>query len=113
MEPLGEPVARPYLLTFLTWLLRPSSPWTVAIWTSSPKETAVRCLQQLDLGLVGPQLVGPNHDQAEILHPKVVALWAREDLGLSPEEFHAYVGVTQDCDMLVSCSFRPEEMASF
>lgn len=100
MEPLGEPVARPYLLTFLTWLLRPSSPWTVAIWTSSPKETAVRCLQQLDLGLVGPQLVGPNHDQAEILHPKVVALWAREDLGLSPEEFHAYVGVTQDCDML-------------
>ncbi|GAA5862131.1 hypothetical protein JCM1840_001653 [Sporobolomyces johnsonii] len=99
-DPNGEPSGRPYLRSFLNWLLRPSSPWTVAIWTGSQKATAVRCLWELDLGIVGPHLVGPNKDQAEILHPKIVALWAREDFGLTPEDYHAYVAVVKDLDKM-------------
>lgn len=86
--------------TLLTWLLRPGSPWTVALWTASEKSTAVRCLYELGLGLVGPDLVS---GEADLLHPKLVALWAREDLGLSQTDFHAYVGVVKDFDRLVCC----------
>ncbi|GAA5940245.1 hypothetical protein JCM1841_005028 [Sporobolomyces salmonicolor] len=99
-DPDGEPSGRPYLRSFLTWLLRPSSPWTMAIWTGSQKATAVRCLWELDLGIVGCELVGPNKDQAEILHPKIVALWAREDFGLTPKDYHAYVAVVKDLDKM-------------
>lgn len=91
----------------LVWLLN-HSPYHVAIWTGSQKATAVRCLDDLDLGIVGRKLVGPHKDQAELLHPRVVALWAREDFGLNDEDFHSYVAVVKDLDKLwdylVSCS---------
>ncbi|KAI5480714.1 hypothetical protein MNV49_007641 [Pseudohyphozyma bogoriensis] len=96
----GAPSGRPYLVSFLTWLLRPSSPWSVAIWTASPKATAIKYLTELNLGIVGPKLVGPKRDEAELLHPKLVALWAREDLGLSPEDFNSYVSIVKDLDSL-------------
>ncbi|GAA6036810.1 hypothetical protein JCM8097_003489 [Rhodosporidiobolus ruineniae] len=80
-DPNGEPAGRPYLLTFLRWLFRPESPWDVAIWTGSQKATAVRCLYELDLGLL-------------------VAVWAREDLGLTPKDYRSYVEVVKDLDKL-------------
>ncbi|GAA5832605.1 hypothetical protein JCM11251_001384 [Rhodosporidiobolus azoricus] len=98
--PMGEPAGRPYLRTMLQWLLRPESPWTVAIWTGSQKATAVRCLYELDLGLVGPDLIGSNKDQAELLHPKLVALWAREDFELTKEDYVSYVAVVKDLTRL-------------
>lgn len=121
----------------LHWLLN-YSPYHVAIWTGSQKATAVRCLDELDLGIVGPKLgtsspplflltshtspcseelvwnvsdrwlttitrsVGPKRDQAELLHPKLVAVWAREDIGLTPEDFNSYVAIVKDFDKLVS-----------
>ncbi|GAA6061145.1 hypothetical protein JCM10212_001745 [Sporobolomyces blumeae] len=91
-DPNGEPVGRPYLRTFLTWLLRPESPWSVAIWTGSQNATAVRCLSQLGLGLVG--------SDGKILHPKLKALWAREDFGLTPEDFVSYVAIVKDLDKM-------------
>ncbi|GAA6010781.1 hypothetical protein JCM10207_005839 [Rhodosporidiobolus poonsookiae] len=99
-DPATEPSGRPYLRSFLQWLLRPESPWTVAIWTGSQKATAVKCLYELDLGLVGPELVGRNKDRAELLHPKLVALWAREDFGLTRKDFYSYVSVVKDLDRL-------------
>lgn len=84
----------------LNWLLNYSS-YDVAIWTGSQKATAVRCLDDLDLGIVGRKLVGPNKDQAEILHPNLVAVWAREDFGLSTQDFNSYVAVVKDLDKLV------------
>ncbi|KWU43720.1 hypothetical protein RHOSPDRAFT_34699 [Rhodotorula sp. JG-1b] len=98
--PAGEPAGRPYLRSMLTWLLQPSSPWTVAIWTGSQKKTAVECLYELDLGLVGPKLVGAHEDQAELLHPKLVALWAREDFDLTPKDYVSYVAVVKDLSRL-------------
>lgn len=68
------------------------------------KATAVRCLYALDLGIVGPRLIGPNNDQPELLHLKLVALWAREDVGLTPQDFNAYVSIVKDFDKLVSPS---------
>ncbi|GAA5825212.1 hypothetical protein JCM3770_001832, partial [Rhodotorula araucariae] len=97
--PAGEPAGRPYLRSFLIWLLRPDSPWTMAIWTGSQKATAVQCLYELDLGLVGPNLVD---GEAELLHPKLVALWAREDFGLTPKDFVSYVAVVKDLDKMWS-----------
>jgi hypothetical protein len=44
-----------YLRTLLNWLLN-VSPFSVAIWTGSQKATAVRCLNELNLGIVGPDL---------------------------------------------------------
>jgi hypothetical protein len=35
--------------------------------------------------------VGPKNDQAELLHPKLVAVWAREDIGMNAEDFHSCV----------------------
>ncbi|GAA5849044.1 hypothetical protein JCM8547_006422 [Rhodosporidiobolus lusitaniae] len=99
-DPSGEPAGRPYLRTFLQWLFRSESPYHVAIWTGSQKATAARCLYQLDLGLVGPKLVGPHKDEAELLHPKLVALWAREDLGLTPQDYVSYVSIVKDLDKL-------------
>ncbi|GAA5872437.1 hypothetical protein JCM3774_004521 [Rhodotorula dairenensis] len=98
--PAGEAAGRPYLRTLLTWLFQPASPWTVAIWTGSQKQTAVECLYELDLGLVGPKLVGSRKDQAELLHPKLVALWAREDFNLTPEDYVSYVAVVKDLSRL-------------
>lgn len=72
----------------------------VAIWTGSQKLTACRCLFELELGLVGPSLVGPNLDQAELLHPKLVALWAREDIGLTPKDYVSYVSIVKNFDKL-------------
>ncbi|GAA5901988.1 hypothetical protein JCM8208_006656 [Rhodotorula glutinis] len=95
--PEGEPSGRPYLRSFLMWLLRPESPWTMAIWTASQKATAVKCLYELDLGLVGPSLV---KGEAELLHPKLVALWAREDVGLTDKDFVSYVAIVKDLDKL-------------
>lgn len=66
------------------------------------KATAVRCLDSLDLGLVGPKLIGPNCDRPEILNDRLVEVYAREDLGLSKEDFNAYVSVVKDLDILVS-----------
>lgn len=66
------------------------------------KATAVRCLNSLDLSLVGPKLVGPNCDQPEILDDRLVQVYAREDLGLSKADFNAYVSVVKDLDILVS-----------
>ncbi|GAA6008357.1 hypothetical protein JCM11491_004447 [Sporobolomyces phaffii] len=97
-DPAGEPVGRPYLRSFLEWILRPESPWTVAIWTGSQKKTAVRCLYELDLGIVGPDLVA--NDQAEVLHPKIKAVWAREDFNLTPEDYRSYVAVVKDLSRL-------------
>ncbi|GAA5999698.1 uncharacterized protein JCM10292_003704 [Rhodotorula paludigena] len=97
--PDGEPSGRPYLRTFLTWLLRPESPWSMAIWTGSQKATAVQCLYELDLGLVGPQLVD---GEAELLHPKLLALWAREDLGLTKKDYVSYVSIVKDLDKMWS-----------
>ncbi|KAM0750767.1 hypothetical protein T439DRAFT_239360 [Meredithblackwellia eburnea MCA 4105] len=100
-DPDGVALSRPYLKTFLTWLLRPGSPWTVAIWTTEHKERAVQSLTDLGLGnFVGPRLVGPEKNQVELLQPKLVAFWAREDMGLSPKDFHCYVRVTKDLDMM-------------
>ncbi|BGP17452.1 hypothetical protein JCM10213v2_005485 [Rhodosporidiobolus nylandii] len=96
-DPNGQASGRPYLRTFLQWLLRDDSPWSMAIWTGSQKATAVRCLYELDLGLVGPKLI---EDEAELLHPKLVALWAREDLGLTPQDYVSYVSVVKDLDKL-------------
>ncbi|GAA5890126.1 hypothetical protein JCM6882_009235 [Rhodosporidiobolus microsporus] len=98
--PMGEPAGRPYLRTMLQWLLRDDSPWTMAIWTGSQKATAVRCLYELDLGLVGPELVGANKDQAELLHPKLAALWAREDFNLTPQDYKSYVAIVKDLERL-------------
>ncbi|BGP49292.1 hypothetical protein JCM10450v2_005176 [Rhodotorula kratochvilovae] len=95
--PAGEPSGRLYLRSFLIWLLRPESPWTMAIWTGSQKATAVQCLYELDLGLVGPQHVD---GEAELLHPKLVALWAREDVGLTPKDFVSYVAIVKDLDKM-------------
>ncbi|GAA5885861.1 hypothetical protein JCM16303_000088 [Sporobolomyces ruberrimus] len=97
-DPSGEPTGRPYLRSFLEWVLRPSSPWTVAIWTGSQKKTATRCLYELDLGIVGPELL--ENGQAEILHPKIQAVWAREDFGLTPEDYKSYVAVVKDLNRL-------------
>ncbi|GAA5852420.1 hypothetical protein JCM3766R1_001883 [Sporobolomyces carnicolor] len=97
-DPSGEPTGRPYLRSVLAWILRPESPWTVAIWTGSQKATAVRCLYELDLGIVGPKLV--DGDQAEILHPKIKAVWAREDFDLTPEDYRSYVAVVKDLSRL-------------
>ncbi|GAA5959413.1 hypothetical protein JCM3765_006596 [Sporobolomyces pararoseus] len=96
-DPAGEPTGRPYLRSFLQWILRPESPWTVAIWTGSQKPTAVRCLYELDLGIVGPKLI---NNQAEILHPKIKALWSREDFNLTPEDYRSYVAVVKDLSRL-------------
>jgi hypothetical protein len=101
-DPLGQPAARPYLCSMLVWLLN-YSPYHVAIWTGSQKATAVRCLDDLDHGIVGRKLVDPNKDQAELLHPKVVALWAREDFGLTDEDYHSYVAVVKDLDKMWDC----------
>lgn len=98
-DPLGQPAGRPYLRSMLLWLLN-CSPYHVAIWTGSQKATAVRCLDDLDLGIVGRKLVGPNKNQAELLHPKLVALWAREDFGLTDEDYHSYVAVVKDLDKM-------------
>ncbi|GAA5987249.1 hypothetical protein JCM10908_001878 [Rhodotorula pacifica] len=98
--PAGEPAGRPYLRSMLTWLFQPSSPWTVAIWTGSQKKTAVECLYELDLGLVGPKLIGPRKDQPELLHPKLAALWAREDFNLTPKDYVSYVVVVKDLSRL-------------
>ncbi|GAA5984558.1 hypothetical protein JCM11641_006548 [Rhodosporidiobolus odoratus] len=99
-DPAGQPSSRPYLRTFLQWLLSDDSPWSMAIWTGSQKPTAVRCLYELDLGLVGPELIGPNKDQPELLHPKLVSLWAREDLGLTKKDYTSYVSITKDLGKL-------------
>ena len=69
----------------------------MAIWTGSQKATAVQCLYELDLGLVGPQLVD---GEAELLHAKLVALWAREDVGLTPKDFVSYVAIVKDLDKM-------------
>lgn len=102
-DPNGLPTPRPYLRSFLQWVLRPESPWSVGIWTGSQKKTAVRCLYELDLGIVGPELI---NDEAEILHPKIKAIWAREDFGLTPEDYRSCVAVVKDLtrmtDYLVS-----------
>ncbi|GAA5939906.1 uncharacterized protein JCM15063_004341 [Sporobolomyces koalae] len=92
-DPSGEPAGRPYLRTFLEWILRPASPWTVAIWTGSQAATAVRCLWELDLGIVGPDLI---NGKAEILHPKIKAVWAREDFNLTAGDYRSYVAVVKD-----------------
>lgn len=69
----------------------------MAIWTGSQKATAVKCLYELDLGLVGPALID---GEAELLHPKLVALWAREDVGLTAKDFVSYVAIVKDLDKL-------------
>lgn len=79
-------------------LIRQSA--AVAIWTGSQKQTAVECLCELGFGLVGPKLVGPERDQADLLHPKLVALWAREDFGLTRKDFYSYVAVVKDLSRL-------------
>ncbi|GAA5914584.1 uncharacterized protein JCM6883_004427 [Sporobolomyces salmoneus] len=96
-DPTGEPTGRPYLRSVLQWILRPESPWTVAFWTGSQKTTAVRCLYELDLGIIGPKLI---NNEAEILHPKIKALWAREDFNLTPEDYRSYVAVVKDLSRL-------------
>ncbi|BGP33114.1 hypothetical protein JCM10296v2_004903 [Rhodotorula toruloides] len=96
--PDGEPAGRPYLRTFLSWLMRDESPWSVAIWTGSQKATAVSCLYSLDLGLVGPSLTSSG--EAEILHPKLLAVWAREDFGLTKRDYESYVAVVKDLERL-------------
>ncbi|BGP71373.1 hypothetical protein NBRC10513v2_004742 [Rhodotorula toruloides] len=96
--PDGEPAGRPYLRTFLSWLMRDESPWSVVIWTGSQKATAISCLYALDLGLVGPSLT-PSGD-AEILHPKLLAVWAREDFGLTKRDYESYVAVVKDLERL-------------
>ncbi|KAK4055828.1 hypothetical protein OIO90_003082 [Microbotryomycetes sp. JL221] len=95
-NPQGQPAGRPYLRSVLHWLLN-YSPYHVAFWTGSQKATAVRCLDELDLGLIKPSVCGRR---VEILHPKIVALWAREDFGLSPEDFTSYVALVKDLDKL-------------
>ncbi|BGO92443.1 hypothetical protein NBRC10512_000509 [Rhodotorula toruloides] len=96
--PDGEPAGRPYLRTFLSWLMRYESPWSVAIWTGSQKATAISCLYALDLGLVGPSLTSSG--EAEILHPKLLAVWAREDFGLTKKDYESYVAVVKDLERL-------------
>lgn len=75
----------------------------MAIWTGSQKATAVQCLYELDLGLVGPQLVD---GEAELLHPKLLALWAREDLGLTKKDYVSYVSIVKDLDKMWSYLVR-------
>ncbi|KAM0786550.1 hypothetical protein ACM66B_002007 [Microbotryomycetes sp. NB124-2] len=94
-----HPAGRPYLRTVLDWLLN-HSPFYVAIWTGSPKAVAVSCLRDLGLGIVGPTLVGRVADAADILHPKLVSVWAREDFGLTPDDFQSNVAVVKDLDKL-------------
>ncbi|BGP25580.1 hypothetical protein JCM10295v2_004508 [Rhodotorula toruloides] len=96
--PDGEPAGRPYLRTMLSWLMRGESPWSVAIWTGSQKATAVSCLYALDLGLVGPSLLPSG--ESEILHPKLLAVWAREDFGLTKRDYEDYVAVVKDLERL-------------
>ncbi|KAK4046822.1 hypothetical protein OIV83_005818 [Microbotryomycetes sp. JL201] len=98
-DTIGNPAERPYLRTMLDWLLN-YSPYHVAIWTGSPKQTAVHCLDDLGLGIVSPTLGGPLQDEADMLHPKLVAFWAREDFGLTPNDFDSYVAVVKDLDKL-------------
>ncbi|PRQ73516.1 hypothetical protein AAT19DRAFT_16269 [Rhodotorula toruloides] len=105
--PDGEPAGRPYLRTFLSWLMRDESPWSVVIWTGSQKATAISCLYALDLGLVGPSLT-PSGD-AEILHPKLLAVWAREDFGLTKRDYESYVAVVKDLERLWEFLVRAQE----
>lgn len=56
------------------------------------------CLYALDLGLVGPALTASG--DVEILHPKLLAVWAREDFGLSRRDYESYVAVVKDLDKL-------------
>lgn len=77
----------------------------VVIWTGSQKATAISCLYALDLGLVGPSLT-PSGD-AEILHPKLLAVWAREDFGLTKRDYESYVAVVKDLERLWEFLVRP------
>lgn len=64
------------------------------MWSGSRKSVVVRSLNDLDLGLVGPQ----GHPR----HPHLMSLWAREDFNLTAQDFVSWVAIVKDLDRLVS-----------
>lgn len=61
-----------------------------------------------DADAISAATVGQNKDQAELLHPKLVAVWAREDVGLTDKDYHSYVAIVKDFDKLWDHLVRPD-----
>lgn len=75
------PRVRPYLRTLLAYLLGPQSTWTLAFWSLRPRGETLNSLMALE-----QQLVWRGDDGEIKLHPRVAAVWGREDCGVTDED---------------------------
>lgn len=82
-------VARPYLKTFIRYLMHPDTPYCLAIWTFSGRMWGQAHLRQAGVG----ELVFEGEDKV-VENPKlregVLAMWGYEDSGFLPSPPHAY-----------------------
>jgi hypothetical protein len=65
---------RPYLSEFLRYLFHPTSPFEVMVWSSARRTTVDKML---------------NNPIFDPFRESFLAVWAREELGLSAKEFGA------------------------
>jgi len=82
-------VARPYLKTFIRYLMHPNTPFALAIWTFSGRLWGQAHLRQAGVG----ELLFEGEDRV-VENPKlregVLAMWGYEDSGFLPSPPHTY-----------------------
>mgnify|MGYP001570293534 FL=1 len=71
---------RPYLNTFLDYVLHADSLFHLAIWTRLPKSVAVSYIKLLGLDL-------SHHEASTVVDPALMAFWGSEESGVASEQF--------------------------
>ncbi|KAI5479706.1 hypothetical protein MNV49_002965 [Pseudohyphozyma bogoriensis] len=93
----SNPIPRPFLATFLRYILLSDAKWTVAVYSSAQSKNVLRMISSI--GLVDTQRADayPRGKAWETKEGDLLALvWARENLGLSAREFGRNVETVKD-----------------
>lgn len=109
LDHIGNVVARPYLKTFLGYVLDTSSPWNVAFWSFSGRGFGVAHLKSLGVGSLlfensnvqQPLIFENSNFDAPLLKPGVLAFWGYQDSGLTGAQMMQRVHPTvKDLDLV-------------
>jgi hypothetical protein len=99
-----RPQPRPYLSTFLAYMLK--SKWSLMIWSSSSGWPVIHRQSRLRRPTEPQNVVNmtramgllPEGATTEQLPAHLVAIWTRDDLGLSPADYNRKCETTKDLD---------------
>lgn len=80
LDHLGNVTPRPYLRSFIRYIVHPVSPYLLALWTFSGRAITVGRVHALGLADL---LLEDNNPLEPLLKYGVVALWGYEDSGIS------------------------------